>query len=394
MKSNLSNLHIKNKTVLLRIDGNVPLDRGVILDDQRLRACLPTIKMLLDHDATVILLTHIGRPQHKELAYSTRPLATWFADQGIHAAFAQNPADVQQKKAEGHALILMENLRFFPGEKGRDPVFAKELAGLGDYYIDDAFGSLARSDTSLTLLPDCFDSAHKTIGLLVEHELNMLEKIKKMMLPPSILILGGNKPADKIPFIAHTLQRFQTVLVGPALCFNFLKAEGKSVGNSAVDNESVNLCKEILIQAQELHVRLSLPIDYIIAEQTFDGPIDLLHQNTIPNGDVGVSIGPKTAALWSEYIRQAKSIVFNGLMGTLTRPETLIYVKQLYKAAVQSEGLSIVCGGDSCAAAYYFDIAKDIDYLSTGGSAALFYLYDLPLPALDALKNRTKAEQM
>lgn len=390
MKSNLKHLDLQNKTVILRFDGNVPIDRGTILNDQRLLATLPTIHLLLDKGACVILLTHIGRPEHKDPALSTRQLVSWFDDYGMRVAFAQNPADVAQKKSEGHALILMENLRFFPGEKSKDPAFANELARLGDFYVNDAFGSLARSDTSLTLLPDKFDISHKTIGLLVEHELAMLDTIKKKIQKPCVLAIGGNKMSDKIPFINQAMPHLNTILVGPALVFTFLKAEGKSVGNSLVDNDTINMCKEVLMHAEERGVTVSYPLDYVIAEGTFEGPLDLTTNESIPNGEVGMSIGPKTAVAWSKIIMQAKSVIMNGLMGSLSRAESLIYTREIFNAMAQTDAVSIIAGGDSVAAAYYFDVAKDIDYLSTGGSATLYYLHDIPLPGLEALKDRTE----
>lgn len=392
MKSNLTHLDVQNKTVLLRFDGNVPIDRGTILNDQRLLATLPTIHMLLDKGATVILLTHMGRPQHKDLSLSTRQLISWFDDYGMRLAFAQNPADVAQKKSEGYSLILMENLRFFPGEKAEDPAFAAELSALGDFYVNDAFGSLARTDTSLTLLPDRFDTTHKTIGLLIEHELKMLDAIKKKIQKPCVLAIGGNKMADKIPFISQAMPHLSTILVGPALVFTFLKAEGKPVGNSLVDNDAINMCKEVLMHAEEFGVKVLYPLDYVIAEGTFNGPLDLTTNDVIPNGEVGMSIGPKTAIAWSKVIMQAKSVIMNGFMGSLSRAESLIYTKEIFSAMAQSDAVSIIAGGDSVAAAYYFDVAKDIDYLSTGGSATLYYLHDIPLPALDALKDRTETK--
>lgn len=391
MKSNLACLDVQNKTVLLRFDGNVPIDRGTVLNDQRLLATLPTIHLLLEKGATVILLTHIGRPEHKDLNLSTRQLLSCFDDYGLHVTFAQNPSDVAQKKAEGHRLILMENLRFFPGEKGQEAAFARELASLGDFYVNDAFGSLARKDASIKLLPDYFDNAHKTIGLLVEHELVMLDAIKKKMRKPYVLIIGGNKASDKIPLIGQAMHNLSTVLVGPALVFSFLKAQGKPVGNSLVDNEALNMCKEILMHAEEANVKIEYPLDYIIAEGTFDGPLDISSHETIANGQVGVSIGPKTAAAWSKIISHANSVVMNGLMGALSRPESLMYTKDLLHAMAHTSGCSVIAGGDSVAAAYYFDVAKDIDYLSTGGSAALNYLNDIPLAGLDALKIQDKS---
>jgi phosphoglycerate kinase len=391
MKSNLENLHVQNKTVLVRFDGNIPINHGRILNDQRLLASLPTIQMLLDKGATVILLTHMGRPQYKDPSLSTRQLISWFNDYGLHIVFAQNPSDIVQKKKEGNKLILMENVRFFPGETNNDPEFAKELAALGDFYINDAFGSLARQDTSLTMVPNYFDNTHKTIGLLVEHELAMLDNLKKRVQKPLVLIIGGNKMSDKIPFLSKAMPHLSTILIGPALVFTFLKALGKPIGNSLIDNDAINMCKDVIMHAEEHGVKICYPIDYIIAEGSFDGPLDITTTDTISSGDVGMCIGPKTALAWSKIISQAKSVIMNGLMGSLSRAESLVYTKDIFHAMAQTDALTIIAGGDSVAAAYYFDVAKDIDYISTGGSATLYYLHDIPLPALDALKISDKS---
>lgn len=391
MKSKLADFDIQGKTVLLRIDANVPIDHGIILNDQRLVASLPTIHQLLDKGAHIILMTHMGRPQNEDPNFSTQQLISWFQDNGLDIAFAKNIDDAQNKK-ENHRLILLENLRFFPGEKGRDPQFAQQLAQLGEFYINDAFGTFARKDTSVTLLPDQFEEHHKTIGLLVEHELAMLDQIIKKNKKPFYLIIGGGKVADKIPLIAKLLPHISSLFLGPAIVFTFLKAMGKKVGNSLVDSNAINLCKDIIMQAEQLGVTIEYPLDYIIAEGSFDGPFEITENNVIPDGDVGVSIGPKTAKQWSNQLMKAETIVLNGLMGTVKRIESLAYTKDIFHAMTQSHATTLIAGGDSVAALYYFNLAKNIDYLSTGGSATLQYLSGQNLPALDALKNRTKTE--
>lgn len=392
MKSNFNNLDLKNKTALLRIDANVPIHQGVILNDQRLFTSLPTINLLLDRGAQVVILTHMGRPKKSSDALSTKQLVSWFQDNGFDIYFAPSIAEAQKYKNEGKRLILLENLRFFPGEKNQDMQFAQQLAQLGDVYVNDAFGTLARNDTSLTLLPNLFDEKHKTIGLLVEHELTMLNNIIEKAKKPFYLIIGGGKAATKIPLIQQLLPKVTSVFLGPAIVFTFLKAQGKKVGSSLVDDASVNLCKDIIMQAEQMGISLEYPLDYIIAERTFDGPLEVTENTQIPDGYVGVSIGPKTAIQWTQKILKAQTIVCNGLMGTVKRIETLAFIKEVFQALSQTEATTIIAGGDSVAALYYFRLACEIDYLSTGGSATLAYIANTPLPALKALEDRTKTE--
>lgn len=390
MKSSLLQTSLRDKTVLLRFDGNVPLDHHRILNDQRLLAVLPTLQVLLEKGATVILLTHIGRPEQRDRSLSTIHLIPWFEERGIQIAFAQTPAEVLMREHEGAKVILMDNLRFFPGEKTGDKSFAQELAQLGDYYVNDAFGTMGRHDTSITLLPNFFDEEHKTIGLLVEHELTMLNRIKSKLSKPSLLILGGNKMSDKIPLLYNAIPKLDTVLLAPAVVFSFLKAAGKPIGGSLVDNNTIGVCKDLIMYAEESGVSLVYPLDYVIAEQNIQGSLDITEDSAIPHDAIGMSIGPKTANLWTALIMQAKSVVMNGFMGSLSRPESLIYTRQIYHAMATTQALTVVAGGDSVAAAHYFDVSQDIDYFSTGGSAAIAYLYDIPLEGITALKNRTK----
>ncbi len=387
MKSNFGDFDVKNKTVLLRIDANVPIDHGIILNDQRLIASLPTINLLLDKGANIILLSHLGRPKSQEPELSTQQLVSWFDDNGLDVQFAKTVEEAQQKKGAKKRIILLENLRFFPGEKGKDPAFAQQLANLGDFYVNDAFGAFARDDTSLTLLPDRFDSSHKTIGLLVEHELAMLDKIISRAKKPSYLIIGGGKVKSKIPLIQQLLPKLSSVFLGPAIVFTFLKAQGKKVGNSLVDNDALNLCKDIMMQAEQMGISIEYPVDYIIAEGSFEGPMELSDSAEIPEGYAGVSIGPKTALKWGEMIMKADTIIANGLMGTLKRIESLVYVKDMFSALAQTEATTIIAGGDSVAALYYFNLARGINYLSTGGSATLKFLGNTCLPPLNRLKD-------
>lgn len=391
MKSHILNWHLEHQRVLLRIDANVPLDNGIIINDQRLLASISTLNVLLDKGAQVVVLTHLGRPEDHEPELSTNILLPWFVHAGYDIVLAQTITQAHQALEQGSQLVLLENLRFFKGEQERDLLFAQQLATLGTYYVNDAFGTLHREDSSITLLAAQFDAQHKSIGLLVEHELYMLNNITKLMNSKScIAIIGGGKVHDKIPLIEQLLPKLSALLLGPGLCFTFLKAAGNAVGRSFIDTTHIDLCKEIILRADQLNIPILYPFDYIVAQNGYDGALDLIDTKHIPMHDVGVSIGPKTAQRWSTYIMNAKTIIVNGLMGSLQRPETLTYVQELYKAVALSDATSVVAGGDSAAAAYYFKTAQDISYLSTGGGATLQYIAGQPLAGLEALKNGTK----
>ncbi len=391
MKSTIYDWDVKNKAVLLRIDGNVPIDQGIILNDQRLLASLPTINFLLDHHARIILLTHLGRPCNYEPDLSTRQLIPWFYDHGYDIAFADSIAKAHDLLKTDHKVILFENLRFFKEEQRPDISFAKKLSELGSYYINDAFGTMHRNDSSITLLPAQFDNRHRSIGLLVQHELEMLNTCIKHITKPSVLIIGGGKVQEKLPVIEKLLPKLSTLLLGPGLVFSFLKAEGKSIGRSLIDSSALDLCHTIIKKAESLQVSIYYPIDYIIGEKSYEGELFLIDSNEITQTDVGISIGPKTAAEWSEKILKAKTIIVNGLMGSVNRPETLIYFKDILKAlSYNDKATRIVAGGDSVAAADYFNLTHEIGYISTGGGATLEYISGNQLPGLVALKDRTK----
>lgn len=391
MKSHILQWHLAHQRVILRIDANVPIDNGIILNDQRLLASIPTINVLLDKGAQVILLTHLGRPQDHEPEFSTKMLLPWFVHAGYDLYVAQSIEEAHQALEQGNQLVLLENMRFFRGELQHDLSFAQQLAALGTYYVDDAFGTLHRTDTSITLLPAQFDLQHKSIGLLVEHELYMLNNIMKHISRSSIAIIGGGKVHDKIPLIEKLLPQLSALLLGPGLCFTFLKAMGEAVGRSFIDTTRIDLCKEIILKAAQLNIPILYPLDYVVAQNGYDGPLDLIDTKQIPMHDVGISIGPKTVQYWSSHIMKAKTIIVNGLMGSLQRPETLTYVQELFKAISLSGATSVIAGGDSVAAAYYFKNAQGMSYLSTGGGATLQYIAGQPLAGLEALKNGTKA---
>lgn len=378
----------ENKRILLRADLNVPLQDGKIVNDFRLQATLPTIDYILDRNGIVVLITHIGRPTNHDPHLSTQHLIPWFEQRGYTIEFANTIEAAQEKikSAQPKTIILLENLRFFPGEKAQDGNFAQQLAQLGDYYVNDAFGMMHREDTSITLVPQQFAPEKRSIGFLIEKELRVLNAMLEQPKRPLVVIIGGGKVTDKIPVIEHLLDKANTLLLCPAIVFTFAKALGKQVGKSLVDDNALALCKQIFQQAKEKNVNVVFPVDYQIALNTIQGPLSIVPSDTIPDDGVGISIGPQTAQHYSEIMSNAGTIFFNGAMGFLERKETLQGMKAIFDAMGQSNGMSIIAGGDSVATAQVLDATAGIDHLSSGGGATLAYLTGKPLPGIIALK--------
>jgi len=370
----------KGKRVLLRTDLNVPLHEKQIICDHKLQAILPTIDEIKKANAKVVLITHLHG--------STIQLVEWFEKKGYAITFEPNLQKAKEKSLENiNTILLLENVRSFNGEKNQDPIFAKKLADLGDYYINDAFGVVHRNDTSITILPQLFDRENRFLGPLIKKEMQTFKKLKNSSKKPFVLVLGGGKPHSKIPLIENLLTKVQSVLLCPAIVFTFLKYQKKQVGKSLVDNPSLPLIPKIIQKAKKLDVHLLFPKDYQVAKGSFDCPTSLIDSDKIPYGFVGLSIGPKTIEYFSKEILNAKTVFFNGSFGNIQKKETLKGMKAIYNTMTQSSGYTVIGGGDSVAAAYLFGVEKSIDYLSTGGGAALAYLSSAKLPGLEAFKS-------
>ncbi len=387
MYSKLKEWNIADTFVLLRADLNILDKHGTITHDFRIKKLLPTIDYILKHRGRIILLTHIGRPTHYDEHLSTQLLIPWFKNHGYEITFSPS---IEQAKKQNSSIILLENLRFFPGEQKHDIVFAQQLAQLGHYYVNDAFGVMHRSDTSITLLPQQFDRNNRTIGFLVEKELQTLDQLIHNPAQPFVLILGGSKVFSKVPIIEQLLDTINTLLLCPAIVFTFAKARNKQVGNSLIDKESLQLCNTILKKAAEKNISVLLPTDYQVAHKTIDGQLSITQTDAIPPDYIGISIGPKTIEHFSTIIASAGTIFFNGAIGFLHRKETRTGMEALFQAMGNSNGKSIIAGGDSVVAAYHFCLEKKIDHLSTGGGATLAYISGKKLPGLELLKNRAK----
>jgi len=386
--SPLTDWDLNNKRVLVRADLNVPIAHGTIINDYRLQALLPTIDYIQSHGGKVIIMTHIGRPKQPTPTLSTQLLVPWFTERNYEITWA---ADAQQAMPESFVdakkILLLENLRFFSAEKSDDASFAKRLAALGDYYINDAFGTLHRHDTSITLVPKFFAPDKRGIGLLVQKELAMLNRLVLAPEQPFVLILGGGKASDKIPLLNHLIDKAQTILLCPAIVFTFLKAQGIAVGKSLIDNQALPLCQALIAKAKKYDTNICFPLDYQVALDTLQGELIIVDANSIPENAIGMSIGPKTVELFTQKINEAKTLFFNAAMGFETRKETLRGTRSLLRAISKAQSFRVVGGGDSVAAAQMIHVDTQIDYLSTGGGATLAYLSGQKLPGLLALED-------
>lgn len=395
-KSALHDWDITGKQIILRADLNVPLNydshdthKTTVIDDFRLRSLLPTIDLILHKKGRIILITHMGRPAKPTPSLSTSLLIPWFKQHNYDIAYAATPAQVGLLNAP---IILLENIRFFPGEKSRNPLFAQELASLGDYYVNDGFGVMHRTDTSITMVPLLFTPEKSTYGLLVEKELNQLTALMHNPKKPCTLIVGGAKVTEKIALIEHMLPVIDSILLCPALVFTFNKALGKPIGTSLVDNTALDLCNRIMHKAHTNNITLLFPSDYWVTTTSIDGPLVVTDTDVIEKNEMGISIGPKTIASFERIILGAGTIFFNGAMGFIDKPETMHSMNTLLTIIAKASGTRIVAGGDSVAAVFRQGLQNDIDYLSTGGGSALAYMSGQKLPGLEVLKNRAKTQ--
>jgi phosphoglycerate kinase len=380
--STLQTWDMRNKRVFVRADLNVPLHNGTIINDFRLQNILPTIDYLLNHDATIILATHLGRPHDHEENLSTKILIPWFRDHGYAISFVDDVAKAAQQTVKPKHILLLENLRFFAGEKSSDPLFAKQLARTAEYYINDAFGLIHEHDCSTTVLPYEFPENKRSIGLLMEKELRMLDTLDNNPAHPFIAILGGGKIEEKIPLITSLLEKVDTLILCPAICFSFLAARNKPVGKSLVNKTLFDTCKHIMSHAQSSHTICIFPDDYQVAYDTIEGPLHIISTEQFPDNAIGIAVGPHTTEQIIDHIHSAKTIFFNCAMGFADRPETQKSTRAIIDAMALSSATTIIAGGDSVEVALTTQHYQKISHLSTGGGAALAYIGNKMLPGL------------
>ncbi|MFY9402540.1 MAG: phosphoglycerate kinase [Candidatus Omnitrophota bacterium] len=391
-KLTLRDLVLKGKVVLMRADFNVPQDKELnITDDKRIRATLPTIKYILENGAKkLILISHLGRPDGKVVEkYSLKPVSlrlkellgedVLFLDDCVGA----NIKDSVQKAKE--RIILLENLRFHPQEEANDANFSKELASLGEVFVNDAFGTAHRAHASTEGVTHFLKSA---AGFLLEKEIEYLGRVITNPPKPFMVILGGAKVSDKIAMIENLLPKADAFIIGGGMAYTFLKALGKSIGNSKLEKERIDLAKSILQQAKEQGKDILLPVDNIVVELIDANAKSELVGEDIPDGKIAVDVGPKTVELFNAKLKKAKTIVWNGPLGIFEMDAFANGTKEVAKFISGLDCTSIIGGGDTAAAIAKFRLEDKMTHISTGGGASLEYLEGKTLPGVAALTDK------
>ncbi len=403
-KKSVTDLNVEGKKVIVRVDFNVPHKGEVVTDDNRIVAALPTIKYLLEHNAKVILLSHLGKIDYKK------------TPEEIEEAKKKNDMSIVAKKLQEHIpnkvifvnatrgeelenainnmnngeVVLMQNTRYEKGESKNDEELGKYWASLGDLYVSDAFGSVHRAHSSTVGIPTHLPSA---AGFLIEKELKFLGDAVENPVRPFVGILGGAKVADKLKVISNLLEKCDTLIIGGGMAYTFLKAQGKEVGKSLVDNEQIDYCKQMMDKANKLGKKLLLPIDTVVCSNfpdPIDGPVDtqVVSSDAIPADKEGLDIGPKTAELFANEVKNAKTVVWNGPMGVFENPTLAAGTNAVAKALAETDGTTIIGGGDSAAAIKQLGYADKVSHVSTGGGASLEFLEGNGLPGVDIINEK------
>lgn len=404
-KKLVTDLDVTGKKVIVRVDFNVPLKNGEITDDNRIVAALPTIKYLVEHGARVILLSHLGKIDYKktdeEIAAAKKknnmaPVAKRLQEklEGTKVVFVDATRGAELEKAVSELkdgeVLLMQNTRYEKGESKNDEELGKYWASLGELYVSDAFGSVHRAHASTVGIPTYLPSA---VGFLIEKELKFLGDAVENPVRPFVGILGGAKVADKLAVISNLLEKCDTLIIGGGMAYTFLKAQGKEAGKSLVDDTKLDYCKEMMEKADKLGKKLLLPIDTVVASSfpdPIDGPIEteVVSSDDIPADKEGLDIGPKTAELFAEVVKSAKTVVWNGPMGVFENPTLAAGTKAVAKALAECDGTTIIGGGDSAAAIKQLGYADKVSHVSTGGGASLEFLEGKGLPGVDVIEEK------
>ncbi len=389
-KKTVRDIDVSGRRVFVRVDFNVPLEAGRISDDHRIAASLPTVTYLRDRGAAVILASHLGRPKGPDPAFRMDPVARRLEEllhrpvrklndcvgaEVVSAVRAMRPGDV----------VLLENLRFHKEEEANDPAFARALAGEAQVYVNDAFGTAHRAHASTVgvakLLP-------AVAGLLMERELIFLGKVLEAPTKPLVVILGGKKVEDKIGVIQNLLRLAQTMLIGGGMCYTFLRAAGGQIGASLCEEDKLDLARELVAEAERRGVRLMLPVDVVAAPRpAADAQVRVVDARGIPDGLMGLDIGPRTEAVFSAPITAAGTILWNGPMGVFELPPFAGGTRAVARAVAESCGESIVGGGDTASAVEQLGLADKMTHVSTGGGATLEFMEGKVLPGVAVLQD-------
>ena len=398
-KMTVEDIKVTGKRVLVRCDFNVPMKDGKITNDKRIVAALPTIKKLIEDGGKVILCSHLGKPKNgPEAKFSLAPVAERLSEYlGKTVVFADDDTVVgENAKAAVAAMkdgdvVLLQNTRFRKEETKNVEEFSKELASLADCYVDDAFGSCHRAHCSTAGVTEFLSPC--VAGYLIGKELSIMGKALENADRPFVAILGGAKVADKLNVIENLLEKVDTLIIGGGMAFTFLKAQGYEIGNSLLDETKIDYCKDMMAKAEAKGVKLLLPVDTVCVN-AFPNPIDAevetvtVDADKIPAGMEGCDIGPKTAALYAEAVKNAKTVIWNGPMGVFENPTLAAGTLSVAKAMAESEAVTIIGGGDSAAAVEQMGLGAQMTHISTGGGASLEYLEGKTLPGVACLDEK------
>jgi phosphoglycerate kinase len=394
MKKTIADLpDLRSKKVLVRVDFNVPLDAaGTITNDRRIRAALPTLRQLLDRVAAVIVMSHLGRP--KGDPKKDAPFKMDNAGRRLGELLGKPVHKVDQvvgpavtaavQKLQPGDVLLLENLRFHPGEQAGDATFARELAALGDAYVNDAFGTCHRKDASMYAVPAAMKGKPRVVGTLVAKELEILDELLSHPKRPFVGILGGGKVSDKIGFIKALLSRVDRVLIGGAMTYTFLKAQGKSVGASRLEADKLDVARELLEFGQG---KIELPGDHLVVD-AIDKPATARVVTDIPDGAIGIDVGPKTIERYAREIKSAGTVVWNGPVGKFEDEPYSQGTRAIAAALAASSAVTVVGGGETAEAVEEFGLADKMKHVSTGGGAFLEYVEGTPFAALSEIDDK------
>jgi len=393
-KLSINDINVQGKRVLVRVDFNVPVDEnGQITDDRRIRAAIPTIERLSSQGGKVVLVSHFGRPKGgpndkyrldnigKRLSeLLKKPVVK------VNDCIGTEPEQAIAALPWG-GIVLLENVRFYKEEEANDQEFAKKLAALADLYVNDAFGTAHRAHASTAGVANYLKPA--VSGYLMQKEIEIMGQALIKPEHPFVAILGGAKVADKLGVIKNLLSMVDTLIIGGGMSYTFLKAKGYEIGKSLLDKEKIEFAKEMMAMAETKGVKLLLPVDIIVSD-SFDKPTmsKVVAPDQIPAELEGVDIGPETVKLFTEVVRNAKTVIWNGPMGVFELPQFAVGTRAVAEALTQSKGTTIVGGGDSAAAIEQMGFAEQVTHVSTGGGASLEFLEGIELPGVAALSNK------
>ncbi len=392
-KKTIEDINVTGKKVLVRCDFNVPLDENKnITDENRIIGALPTIKYLIDHKAKVILCSHLGRPKGEfNEKYSLKPVAKRLSEllgQEVKMAtdvIGESAKELTSSVGEGE-VVMLENVRFHKEEEKNDPEFSKKLASMAEIYVNDAFGTAHRAHASTAGVAAYLPAV---CGYLIQKEIEVMGKALSDPARPFVAILGGAKVSDKIGVIENLIEKVDYLIIGGGMAYTFLKAKGYEVGTSICEYEKVELATKLMEKAQQKGVELLLPVENVVAKE-FDANAEakVVPADNIPADYMGMDIGPKTVELFSEVIKKAKTVIWNGPMGVFEFPRFAEGTKAIAKALAESGAITIIGGGDSAAAVEQLGFASKMTHISTGGGASLEFLEGIELPGIAALNDK------